>query len=194
MWTLYNILHYSFGSIIWGCLIAIICMTLFVLLIKGWYKDATFSPISYIIGLVLFVLLSFQCILIVGSAKILESSDIYEQRMTIYINSNFDAKDIVSMESADVVIQDLMYRYPILQYYISGGDFSGWTAEELPHEIVKELCSFIHGYIFRRILWCLGFTILGAILVIKTMSHNYSRKSRYSRISTDRKHIRRTHK
>lgn len=50
MWALYDILRYSFSSVIWGILIAVACMTLFVFLIKGWYKDATFSPISYVVG------------------------------------------------------------------------------------------------------------------------------------------------
>lgn len=40
-WALFDILRYSFSSAIWGILIAIICMVLFVFLIKGWYKDAT---------------------------------------------------------------------------------------------------------------------------------------------------------
>ena len=77
---LFEIFQYSFSCIIWGILIAAICMGLFVFLIKGWYKDATFSPLSYIVGALLSFLLSFQCVLIIGSLKIIDMSDFYDCR------------------------------------------------------------------------------------------------------------------
>lgn len=148
-------------------------MALFVFLIKGWYKDATFSPISYIIGALLFVFLSIQCILIVGSLKILDTTDYYEVQITRIVESAYDATDEVSMRHADDIIKNIIHQYPLLQYYISGGEFTGFTAKELPHAIIEELRSFMHWYIFRRILWCLFFVIIGATLVIRSLSRNY---------------------
>lgn len=170
MWALFDILKYSFSSVIWGILIAVACMTLFVFLIKGWYKDATFSPISYVVGAILFMFLSFQCVLIVGSLKILDTTDYYEMEITRIVDSTYDSVDEVSMGQADEIIQVIIDRFPLLQYYISGGEFSGFTAKELPHAMADELRSFMHWYIFRRILWCLGFVIVGAICAIKSMS------------------------
>ena len=86
-WALFDILRYSFSSAIWGILIAIICMALFVFLIKGWYKDATFSPISYIIGAILFMFLSIQCVLIVGSLKIISTTDYYETEISRIVDN-----------------------------------------------------------------------------------------------------------
>ena len=166
---LFDILRYSFSSLIWGVLISIACLALFVFLIKGWYKDATFSPISYIIGAVLFVFLSIQCILIVGSLKILDTTDYYEVQIANIVDKTYDAADEVTMGNADDIIKSVIADYPLLQYYISGGEFSGFTAKELPHAIAEELRSFMHWYIFRRILWCLGFVVIGAILVIKSL-------------------------
>lgn len=76
--VLWNIIQYSIGSLVWGVLIAVLCMALFVFIIKGWWKDAMFSIWSYIIGFVLFVLLAFQCTMIVGSLKIIDTTDTYE--------------------------------------------------------------------------------------------------------------------
>ena len=183
---MFEILKYSFGNIFWGVLVALLCMVLFASIIKGWYKDATFSPISYIVGVILFFFLSIQCILLIGSIQILDMADIYEKEISNLINSVYNATDEVSMVSADDIIKDVIDRFPILGYYISGGEFSGFTANELPHAITDELRSFMHGYIFRRILWCLGFVIVGAICVIKSMSKqkqnvtsNISRPIRY---------------
>ena len=175
--VLFDILRYSFSSMIWGILIAVACMALFVFLIKGWYKDATFSPISYAVGATLFLFLSFQCILVVGSLKIISMTDEYEQRITSIVESAYSPSDMVSMPQASDVIDTIIEEFPILEYYIGGGEFSGFTAEQLPHAMADELRSFMRWYIFRRILWCLGFVIVGAICVIRSMSKTKNKKT-----------------
>ena len=186
--VLFDILRYSFSSMIWGILIAVACMALFVFLIKGWYKDATFSPISYAVGATLFLFLSFQCILVVGSLKIISMTDEYEQRITSIVESAYSPSDMVSMPQASDVINTIIDEFPILEYYIGGGEFSGFTAEQLPHAMADELRSFMRWYIFRRILWCLGFVIVGAICVIKSLSKNYQ-GIRRQRVQHDRRRV-----
>lgn len=186
--VLFDILRYSFSSMIWGILIAVACMALFVFLIKGWYKDATFSPISYAVGATLFLFLSFQCILIVGSLKIISMTDEYEQRITNIVESAYSPSDMVSMPQASDVIDTIIEEFPILEYYIVGGEFSGFTAEQLPHAMADELRSFMRWYIFRRILWCIGFVIVGAICVIKSLSKNYQ-GIRRQRVQHDRRRV-----
>ena len=191
MWALYDILRYSFSSVIWGILIAVACMALFVFLIKGWYKDATFSPISYIIGAVLFLFLSVQCILIVGSLKIIDTTDYYETEISRIVDSAYDAADEVTMGQADDIIQVIIDRFPLLQYYIGGGEFSGFTAKELPHAMADELRSFMRWYIFRRILWCLGFVVIGAVCVIRSLTRNDKSSRRSDRLERQPVHTER---
>lgn len=191
--VLFDILRYSLSSMVWGVLIAVICLGLFIFLIKGWYKDATFSPISYVVGVILFLFLTFQCILIVGSMKIIDMSDEYENRITTIVNSVYSSSDEISLSQASDVIDRIIDEYPILNYYISGGEFSGFTARELPHAMAQELRSFMRWYIFRRILWCLAFVIIGAICVIKSLSNNHSRqrpqRTQRERVQCDRKRV-----
>ena len=176
---------------IWGLLIAVICMGLFVFLIKGWYKDAVFTLISYIVGAILFVLLSIQCVLIIGSLKIIDMSNVYEERISLIVDSAYSPSEEISLSQASDVINKIIDEYPILHYYIGGGDFMGFTAKELPYAIAQELRSFMRWYIFRRILWCLGFVLVGAVCVIKTMSKPYARQrqQRYQSIQHDRKRV-----
>lgn len=186
--VLFDILRYSLSSMVWGILIAVFCMALFVFLIKGWYKDATFSPVSYIVGALLFLLLSFQCILIVGSLSIINMTDEYEERISTIVDGVYSSSDEVTRSQASDIIDKVISDYPILQYYISGGEFSGYTAKELPHAIAQELRSYMRWYIFRRVLWCLGFVLAGAFCVIKSMSKNYARQ-RTQRIQHDRRRV-----
>ena len=185
--VLFDILHYSFSSMIWGILIAVACMALFVFLIKGWYKDATFSPVSYLVGIILFLFLSFQCVLIAGSLKIISMTDEYEQQIVALVDA-YSPNDEVSMDEASDVVDAIIDEFPILEYYIGGGEFAGYTASELPHVMVKELRSFMWWYIFRRILWCLGFVIVGAVSVIKSLSKNYIGVRR-QRAQTERRRV-----
>ena len=193
MWALFDILQYSISSVFWGILIAVACMALFVFLIKGWYKDATFSPISYVVGALLFLLLSFQCILIVGSLKIIDMSDVYEQQISAIVESVYSPSEEVTQSQASDIIDAIIEEFPILHYYVSGGEFSGFSARDLPHAITQELRSFMRWYIFRRILWCLGFVIVGAVCVIKSMSRNYARQrtQRSQSIQHNRKRVNR---
>lgn len=194
MWALFDILRYSISSVIWGILIAIGCVALFVLLIKGWYKDATFSPISYVIGAILLVFLSIQCILIVGSIKIINTTDYYETEIARIVDNAYNASDEVTIGQSDEIIKEIIGEFPILHYYIGGGEFSGFTAKELPHAMADELRSFMRWYIFRRLLWCLGFVVVGAFLVIRSLSRNYNlkrqtRRVERERVQTDRRRV-----
>lgn len=186
MWALFDILRYSFSCAIWGMLIAFASMALFVFLIKGWYKDATFSPVSYGVGVILFLFLSFQCILIVGSLKIIDTTGHYETEITRIIDNVYDATEEVTMGQADDILKVVIEKFPILEYYISGGEFSGFTAKELPHAMAGELRSFMCWYIFRRILWCLGFVIVGAICVIRSLSRSYKSSQQVDRLPRQR--------
>ena len=89
MWGLFELLRFSFSSIIWGILITAICLTLFYLLIRGWYRNAAFTPKSYVIGFFLFLLLAFQCTMIVGAIKIIHISSYYETQIQRLVNAYF---------------------------------------------------------------------------------------------------------
>jgi len=189
--ALLDILRYSISSLFWGLLIAITSMALFVFLIKGWYKDAQFSLSSYIVGLILFFLLSFQCILIVGSLTIISTSDQYESYIEQSV-SHYDPNREVTLEESDAIIKNLIYEYPLLRYYIGGGEFTGYNIQQIPSAIIQELKSFMRWYIFRRLLWCIFFVVIGAVCVIKSMSSKYTSKRRVRPQRTDRMRVRRT--
>ena len=181
--VLFDILRYSMSSIFWGILIAIALMGLFVFLIKGWYKNALFTPASYLVGGVIFLLLSFQCTFIVGALKIISTTDHYESEVESLMDQYYKPYQEVTEEGANQAIQQLIDEYPLLEHYISGGEFTGWNADQLPHAIASELRSFMRSYIVRRLLWSLGFVVVGAVVVIKTMDleRNLGRRARQSR-------------
>ena len=181
MWGLFELLKFSFSSIVWGILITTICVGLFFFLIRGWYRNATFTPINYIIGFFLFLLLAFQCTMIVGAIKIINISPFYETQIQQLVSTYFPPSQEVTRQESEQVINWLVTEYPILQHYFDSGEFTGYTAQQLPAVMGAEIRSFLRFYIVRRLLWCLAFVIVGAILVIRSIAKKYEKK--YSKTS-----------
>ena len=171
---LWNIIKYSISSLFGGVLTAIVCLALFVFIIKGWWKDAMFSVWSYIIGAILFLLLAFQCTMIIGSLKIIDTADEYKAYFTEILDNAYEGWEQVPDDVAKVVIDKAIEECPLLEHYIGGGEFTGFSAKELPTAITEELRSFMKAYIVRRLLWCLGFTLIAGILGIMTLNRHYA--------------------
>lgn len=183
-----NILTYSIGSLFWGILIAFACIGLFLFLIKGWYKDAYFNLISYIIAGILCIILIYNCTIICGAIAMKSDLNFFEALIAQAINLSFSDYDmIVNQETSNEILQQAIKKHPILNYYIGSGDFSGWKLSELPHVMAETLKSYLNKLILRRVLWSLGFVIIGAILATKTISRSgRSGKSSSSRSKESR--------
>ena len=183
---LWNIIQYSISSLLGGVLTAIVCLALFVFIIKGWWKDAMFSIWSYIIGVVLFLLLSFQCTMIVGSLKIIDTVDEYKAYFTEIVDNAYEGWEQVPADVAEAVIDKAIEECPLLEHYIGGGEFTGFSAKELPSAMTEELRSFMKAYIVRRLLWCLGFVLVAGALGIMTLDKPYAQSAR--RDLSERRH------
>ena len=183
---LWNIIQYSISSLLGGVLTAIVCLALFVFIIKGWWKDAMFSIWSYIIGVVLFLLLSFQCTMIVGSLKIIDTMDEYKAYFTEIVDNAYEGWEQVPADVAEAVIDKAIEECPLLEHYIGGGEFTGFSAKELPTAMTEELRSFMKAYIVRRLLWCLGFVLVAGALGIMTLDKPYAQSAR--RDLSERRH------
>ena len=189
MGNLWNIIQFSFSSLIWGLLIALFCMALFVFIIRGWWKNALFTIWSYLIGAVLFIFLVFQCTMIVGSLKIIETCDEYEMYVRQIVDEVYEEWEEVSKGDADIIIDRAIKEYPLLKYYIDSGEFAGFNAKNLPTVMADELRSFMWAYIIRRLLWCLSFVIVAGVLGIMTLNKN-NQNQRHMRLNnSSQRHI-----
>lgn len=167
---LFEIIRYSTGSLFWGILIGVGCMMLFFFLIKGWYRNAVFNKWSYLFGAVLALALSFQCTLMCGAFKINATAENDEPWLRETIEELYDRPtDIVDVEVSTAVVEEWVSQSPLLAHYIYTGYFSGYQRDALPGVMIDTLKEYMNWFILRRVLWSLGFVIVGAIAVILTM-------------------------
>lgn len=69
MGALFQIVAYSIGNLFLGILLTVVGVILLFVLIQSWYRNSTFTPVSYIVGGILFLFLSFQSILLCVSIR-----------------------------------------------------------------------------------------------------------------------------
>lgn len=186
---LFDLLQFSFSSLIWGILITVVCLLLFFTLIRGWYKSATMTPVSYLVGFVLFLLLSFQCTLIMGAIKIIHISDFFAGEIQQVVQQFFQNNQEVTVQQSTQILENLVDTYPVLGHFFQSGEFTGYTAAELPEAIRAEICSFLRWFIVRRLLWCLAFVVVGAVCVIRTMTPSYRVENSLKRTYTSSEEI-----
>lgn len=180
---IFSILFSSIGNLIWGVLLTIVGIALMFLIIKSWRKDAYFAPSSYLVGMVLFLFLSFQSILMCGAITIKSGTD--EIRASI----NRMVEDIpegipFSSSNSQQILDNICEEYPIVGEYVDWADFEGHDSSNIADAMVEELNSFLNWYILRRIGWSVLFVVIGAVIVIKTMPRIYQNRRSQERMKT----------
>lgn len=164
------ILKYSIGSLLYGGVITALFLFLFIFLIKGWYKDAVFKPVSFVILAILALIILWNSTIICGALSM--KSDI-SSIQTLIENTietfGLDRTLTVDSIQSNVVFQEVLQQHPILNYYVDNCNFSGWSVAELPSTMCTALKDYLNGIIIKCLLWSLGFVVVGAIAAIKTL-------------------------
>ena len=112
------ILKYSIGSLLYGGLITVIFLSLFIFLIKGWYKDAVFRPVSFIVLGVLSLIVLWNSTIICGALAM--KSDISSIQALIenaIESSGLEGDTTVDLLLSNEIFQQVIDRHPILSYY-----------------------------------------------------------------------------
>lgn len=185
-----EIIKYTSTSLMWGLLLGVFCLGLFFFTIKGWWKDVHYTFKSYLTGCVLGLILIYQCILLCGGVVITNMVDDCEPIIASYVNKYVsDTEEVLSKEKTDEVLRNLVSDNPLVARYVDTSDFKDCSASELPSAVVSQVKGKMRWFIVRRILWCVGFSIIAAILVIKNLTRQQDRM--HENISRDRKRVKR---
>lgn len=152
-------------------------------LIRSWFVHRTFTPLSFIIGGILFPFLAFQSILLCGAITIKSYSENVKRAIDVWVQ---DVPEDIQFTQHDsqVILDNISEEWPLVGYFVDMADFSGHTSANIAEAMTDELCSYMNWFIFRRIAWSILFVLLGAAGVIWSM--DYERKRSNGRRSTGR--------
>lgn len=179
MGALFNIINYSIGNLFLGVFITILGVALMFFLIKSWFNHKTFTTLSFIIGAILFVFLSFQSILLCGAVTIKTYTDEVEKNISEWVKNIPPSKEF-DKEDSQIIMNGIMEEWPLVGYFVDTADFTGHTSLNIAPSMADAIREYMNWFILRRVLWSLFFTITGAVIVIKSMEGNSSRRRRSS--------------
>lgn len=169
MGALINILMYSMGSLLLGVLLTIIGIVLMFMLIRSWWRNSTFTLMSFVVGVILFFFLSFQAVLLCGAVTIKSYCGDVEKTINDLV-SNVPQDIPFSTENSQQILDRISEEWPLVGYYVNMADFQGHTSATIGAAMADELRSYMNRFIWRRVAWSLCFVVVGAIIVIKTIS------------------------
>lgn len=179
MGALFNIINHSIGNLFLGVFITILGVALMFFLIKSWFNHKTFTTLSFIIGAILFVFLSFQSILLCGAITIKTYTDEVEKNISEWVKNIPPSKEF-DKEDSQIIMNGIMEEWPLVGYFVDTADFTGHTSLNIAPSMADAIREYMNWFILRRVLWSLFFTITGAVIVIKSMEGNSSRRRRSS--------------
>ena len=190
MGLLVDIFTNSLLSIFLGFLFALGGVILLFLAIQGWYKNRTFTPLSYVAGAVVFCFFLYQYILICGAFACKSFGDEIEARINeiVALRASFMPDYKFSREQTDEIFKEATAVFPVIAEYVGWADFEGHTPLDIAASMHETLDKFLNIFILKRLGWCLLFLVLGALAVIKTMDVQRAIASRRRTGSSARTH------
>ena len=190
MGLLVDIFTNSLLSIFLGFLFALGGVILLFLAIQGWYKNRTFTPLSYVAGAVVFCFFLYQSILICGAFACKSFGDEIEARINeiVALRASFMPDYKFSQEQTDEIFKEATAVFPVIAEYVDWADFEGHTPLDIAASMHETLDKFLNIYILKRLGWCLLFRVIGAFLVTKTMDVQRAIASRRRTGSSARTH------
>lgn len=173
------------GSLLLGVFLTILGIVLMFVLIRSWWRDSTFTPMSFVVGGILFFFLAFQAVLLCGAVTIKSYCDDVEMAIDGMV-ANVSDDILFSTEDSQQILDRISEEWPLVGYYVNMADFQGHTSATIGSAMADELRSYMNWFILRRVCWSLAFVVVGAIIVIKTITRRANQLRRSSGRLTDR--------
>lgn len=115
----------------------------------------------FVTGVILAVLLTIQCSLLIGAIQAKDTTE----AVHIYLNQILeDYSGTVGAQDSQEVFDKVTEQFPLIETYIGYTDFSGYKISELPDVITSTINDFFTSYIWHRVLWILGFILIGCFI------------------------------
>ena len=169
-----NTLIDGVASIGWGiALAAVILLLLFQIIYAVYGATKRFSPLSWIIGGVLLILLSIQCSLLVGGIKLKSKcSDV-----AILIDGSIPQEGIVSRENVKDAISKAAKQMPFVSNIIDSNDIDNLNPEDsIGDAVMHKAYIYLNWYMVRRACWILGFCVVAGFGIMFFMVSKRSTK------------------
>lgn len=161
--SLYYLLTAAFSSVFYGIIATAVLMVFLYIGLKVLNSGIVKSVPFYVAGGILAVLLSIQFSLLIGAVQADNAVDAAELTITQLMES---ASGTFSATDSQRLLDYITDEYPIIGAYIGTCDFSGNTTDTISTAMTQGMHEFLSDYIWHRIFWITGFSIVACIIAI----------------------------
>lgn len=169
----FSLLSTAFSSIFYGLLVTMAIMALLYFMLRAINKGIVQTPVFYISGGVLAILLFIQTSLMIGAMQAKSTADAAQE----YVNGLVgNYQGMVDTQECQEVINAVADEFPIIGKFVDLTTFYGSNVAELPNTIHASVVGYLDSYIWHRIWWILGVIVLGcgAVIAFSKPDNNYS--------------------
>ena len=159
----FELISIAFSSIFYGIIATVAIMAVLYGVLKVINKCIVQSPIFFLTGLVLAVLLVIQTSLMIGAFQAKTATDAAE----LFLRQQLEGcQGIVGAQESQQVMNTIIEEFPIIGAYANLFDFSGNDLSNLPQVMHETITSYLNTFIWHRVGWTLGFIVVSCIIVI----------------------------
>ncbi len=159
--TFFSLISTAFSSIFYGIIATAVVMAILYAVLKSISKGIVQTPVFYITGVVLAILLIIQFSLAIGAVQAKESVASAELFLRQFLENS---SGIVGAQDSQYVLDAVTQEYPIIGTYIGVADFSGNDVSNLPSVMHNVMTDYLNSFIWHRVWWILGMIIVACMV------------------------------
>ena len=182
----FSLLSTAFSSIFYGIIVTAAVMALLYVLLQSVSPSMVRTPVFYVTGVVLAVLLLIQTSLLIGAVQARNVADAAGEYATQLLEDSADMAN--AAEDSQEVIDAVTREFPVIGSFVDIADFAGNDVADLATTMHATVHDYLGSYIWRRVWWALGIIVAACVMVILFDQPQGSRRAKRSSASH---HVRR---
>lgn len=172
--TFFSLITTAFSSIFYGIIVTVVIMAILYVLLKSLSKGIVRTPVFYITGVVLAILLIIQTSLMIGAIQAKDATDSAEIYLSQLLENRYGTVDA---QDSQRVLDAITDEFPIIGSYFGVADFSGHDASDIAESMHETMINHLNSFIWHRVWWILGIIVVACIIALCFEKKEYSGSS-----------------
>ena len=159
----FSLLTTMLSSVFYGFVLTVAVMAVLYLLLKSFSRSIVKTPMFFVIGAILSILLVVNCSMLIGAIQakgLADSAEMLLNQLVCGMGGVVNARD--SQLAMDAVTEKL----PLIGVFAEFSEFSGVETSELPAAMHQAIVDYLNSYIWRRVSWIAGFIVTACLLAM----------------------------
>lgn len=159
----FSLINTALSSIFYGVIVTAVITVILYVVLKSISPNIVKTPIFFVTGVVLSVLLIIQSSLMIGAIQAKGTVDSVE----IYLSQLLEnAYGTVGAQDCQEILDAVTEKFPVIGSYINIANFAGQNVENLATSMCETMKEYLSSYIWHRVWWIVGILFVACFIVM----------------------------